>query len=61
MATIAAAASSPTAGYDRAFRISAATMVIGATLALALPGKPKPDPHATSRKESAEPAVLIEA
>ena len=55
MATIAAGASTPTAGYDRAFWISAATLVIGATLALALPGKPKPEQHATSRKEIAEP------
>ena len=61
MATVAAGASSPTAGYDRAFWISAAAMVIGATLALALPGKPKPERHAVGNEEIAEPAVLVEA
>jgi EmrB/QacA subfamily drug resistance transporter len=61
MATVATGASSPTAGYDRAFWISAAAMVIGATLALALPGKPKPEHHAVGNEEIAEPAVLVEA
>jgi EmrB/QacA subfamily drug resistance transporter len=61
MATVAAGASSPTAGYDRAFWMSAAAMVIGATLALALPGKPKPERHAVGNEEIAEPAVLVEA
>ena len=61
MATVAAGASSPTAGYDRAFWISAAAMVIAATLALALPGKPKPARHITSGEEIAEPTVLVEA
>jgi len=56
MATIASAASTPTAGYDRAFWISAAAMVTGATLALALPGKPKPERHIASSE-----AVLVEA
>ena len=37
MATVAAGASSPTAGYDRAFWITAAALVVGAALALALP------------------------
>ena len=53
MATVAAGASSPTAGYNRAFWICAAAMVTGAALALALPGKPKPEGHATGQRESA--------
>lgn len=61
MATVASAASTPTAGYDRAFWISAGTMVAGATLALALPGKARPESHSSSRKEIAELPVLIEA
>jgi EmrB/QacA subfamily drug resistance transporter len=61
MATVAAGASSPTAGYDRAFGISAAAMVIGAMLALALPGKPEPERQVTSSEEIAEPTVLVEA
>ena len=60
MATVASAASTPTAGYDRAFWISAGTMVAGATLALALPGKARPE-HSSSRTEIAEPPVMIEA
>jgi hypothetical protein len=42
MATVAGAAASPTAGYDRAFWISGAALVIGAMLALLLPGRAKP-------------------
>ncbi len=61
MATIAAGASTPTAGYDRAFWVTAAAMVTGATLAGALPGKPKPERHAVGNEEIAEPAVLVEA
>ena len=61
MATIAAGASSPTAGYDRAFWISAAAMVIGATLALALPGKPKRERQIPGGEEIAEPIVLVDA
>ncbi len=61
MATIAAGASSPTAGYDRAFWISAVAMVIAAVLALVLPGKPKPERHVTSSERIAEPTVLVEA
>jgi EmrB/QacA subfamily drug resistance transporter len=61
MATVAAGASSPTVGYDRAFWISAAAMVIVAALARALPGNPKPQQQVTSRKENAEAAVLVEA
>ncbi len=61
MATIAAGASSPTAGYDRAFWISAAAMVIGATLALALPGKPKRERQIPRGEEIAEPTVLVDA
>jgi predicted MFS family arabinose efflux permease len=61
MATVAAGASSPTAGYDRAFWISAAAMVIVAALAGALPGKPKPEQHVTSGEEIAEPTALVDA
>jgi EmrB/QacA subfamily drug resistance transporter len=61
MATVAAGASSPTAGYDRAFWMSAAALVIGATLALALPGKPKPERRSFGNEDIAEPAVLVEA
>jgi sugar phosphate permease len=61
MATIAAGASSPTAGYDRAFWICAVAMVIGAALALMLPGNPKPERHPTSSEQIAEPTVLVEA
>jgi hypothetical protein len=57
---VAAGASSPTAGYDRAFWISAAAMVIVAALAGALPGKPKPVQRVTGREEFAE-AALVEA
>ncbi len=46
MATVAAAASSPTAGYDRAFWISAAALGVGAVLALILPSRPKPERQA---------------
>jgi EmrB/QacA subfamily drug resistance transporter len=60
MATVAAGASSPTGGYDRAFWISAAAMVIVAALAGALPGKPKPVQRVTGREEFAE-AALVEA
>jgi EmrB/QacA subfamily drug resistance transporter len=60
MATIAAGASSPTAGYDRAFWISAAAMVIGALIALVLPGAPKPERQATRSEPIAE-RVLVEA
>jgi predicted MFS family arabinose efflux permease len=48
MATIAAGASSPTAGYDRAFGIGAAAMALGAALALTLPTKAGPARHLTS-------------
>jgi hypothetical protein len=61
MATVAAGASSPTAGYDRAFWICAAAMVIVAALARALPGKPEPERDVTSREEIAEPTALVEA
>jgi MFS family permease len=65
MATVAAGAPSATAGYDRAFWITAASMLIGAALALVLPGMPKPERQATDREEIAEPrgalvAVAIE-
>jgi EmrB/QacA subfamily drug resistance transporter len=58
MATIAAGASSPTAGYDRAFWICAAAILIAAVLALALPGKPKPQRRASSAAQIAEPALV---
>jgi EmrB/QacA subfamily drug resistance transporter len=61
MATVAAGASSATAGYDRAFAISAAALAIGAVLALALPAKPKPERHITSGEEIAEPVVVVQA
>jgi EmrB/QacA subfamily drug resistance transporter len=61
MATVAARASSPTAGYDRAFWICAAALVIAAALARALPGKPKAQQHVTSREEMTEPAALADA
>jgi hypothetical protein len=59
MATIAAGASSPTAGYDRAFWICAATILVGAALALALPGKPRAERH-VGAGQIADP-VLVEA
>ena len=59
MATVAAAASSPTGGYDRAFWISAAAIAeSAAVLALALPGKPKPQQHATSDEQISVPALV---
>jgi predicted MFS family arabinose efflux permease len=61
MATVVAGASSPTAGYDRAFWITAAAMVIVAVLAGALPGKPKPERQVTTGAEIAEPTALVEA
>jgi hypothetical protein len=57
MATIAARASSPVAGY-RAFWISSAAMATGRCWPWRCPAT-KPDPHATSRKVSAEAAALI--
>jgi EmrB/QacA subfamily drug resistance transporter len=42
MATVAAAAATPTGGYDRAFWICAAALGVGAVLALVLPSTPKP-------------------
>jgi EmrB/QacA subfamily drug resistance transporter len=61
MATVAAGASSAASGDDRAFIISAGVLVVGAMLALALPGKPKPERHVTSGEEIAEPTVVVEA
>jgi EmrB/QacA subfamily drug resistance transporter len=61
MATVAAGASSPTAGYDRAFWISAGAMVIVAVLARALPGRPKPERHVATGEEIAEAGVLVDA
>jgi EmrB/QacA subfamily drug resistance transporter len=61
MATVAAGAASAAAGYDRAFTMSAVAMVIGAALAMVLPGKPRPERHITSGEEIAEPIVVVEA
>ncbi len=61
MATIAAGASSPTAGYDRAFWTCAAAILIAAVLALALPGPARPQPQVSSDEETAQPLVLVEA
>jgi EmrB/QacA subfamily drug resistance transporter len=61
MATVAAGASSPTAGYDRAFWLTAAVMVVAAALALALPGKAMPERHSAGDAEIGEAAVLVEA
>jgi predicted MFS family arabinose efflux permease len=60
MAPIAAGASSPTAGYDRAFWTCAAAILIAAVLALALPGQPKPQPR-TSSGEQIAPLALVDA
>jgi EmrB/QacA subfamily drug resistance transporter len=58
MATVAAAASTPTAGYDRAVWIGAAALTTAAMLALVLPGKATPGPQVTGSERT---AVLIEA
>ncbi|HEX4431457.1 MAG TPA: MFS transporter, partial [Frankiaceae bacterium] len=59
MATVAAGAASPTVGYDRAFRITAAVLVIGAALALALPGMPKPEIQGEVQDEIAAPEGVL--
>jgi EmrB/QacA subfamily drug resistance transporter len=61
MATVAAGASSAADGYDRAFGIAAAAMVVAAALSFVLPTKPKPERHITSGEEIAEPVVVLEA
>jgi EmrB/QacA subfamily drug resistance transporter len=61
MATIAAGASSPTAGYDRAFWTCAAAILVAAVLALALPGKPKPQRQASSEEQLAPTLALVDA
>ncbi len=60
MATVAAGASSATAGTDRAFTITAVSLFVGAGLATLLPAKPKVD-HIASGEEIAEPAVVLES
>jgi EmrB/QacA subfamily drug resistance transporter len=55
MATVAAGAASPTAGYDRAFWISATALGVGAGLALLLPGRPKPELTVVADIELAAP------
>jgi EmrB/QacA subfamily drug resistance transporter len=61
MATIAAGASSPTAGYDRAFWTCAGAIVMAAVFALALPGRPAPQQHASSGEQLAPPLALVDA
>jgi predicted MFS family arabinose efflux permease len=61
MATIAAGASSPTAGDDRAFWISGGALAIGAVLALVLPGKAQPERDATIDLEAAAPEAALVA
>ncbi len=57
MATVAAGASTATGGQDRAFAITAVTLVIGAGLALLLPAKPKVGSGVPAAV--AQPAVVI--
>jgi EmrB/QacA subfamily drug resistance transporter len=59
MATVAAGASSPTAGYDRAFSITAVAVAIGAALALLLPGKPAAAPETAAPGESEAPERVL--
>jgi EmrB/QacA subfamily drug resistance transporter len=58
-ATVAAGASTATAGYDRAFLFSAVALLVGAGLAFLLPSKPKVD-HVSSGEEIATGAVVLE-
>ena len=58
MSTVAAAAATPTAGYDRAFTISAATIAVGGALAFALPRGPRPIRPALGNKRAPEPNPL---
>ncbi len=51
LATVAGGASSPTAGYDRAFTISAVAMLMGAALALMLPKGPRPQSQSPAAEE----------
>jgi EmrB/QacA subfamily drug resistance transporter len=60
MATIAGGAATPTTGYDRAFWISAAMLLIGAAIALALPAEPRRTQLVPSSDEFAERSVLVE-
>ena len=55
MATVAAAATTPTGGYDRAFWICAAALGVGAVLALVLPSTPKPGSVAIPDVETLAP------
>ena len=59
LATIAAGASTATAGYDRAFLLAGLALLIGAGLAFLLPAKPKVD-HIASGEEIATGAVVME-
>jgi EmrB/QacA subfamily drug resistance transporter len=55
MATVAAAASSASAGYDRAFTIAAAAVAVGAGLGFTLPGRPMWKRHIASSRRAGEP------
>jgi EmrB/QacA subfamily drug resistance transporter len=59
-ATVAAGASSATAGYDRAFLFSAISLLVGAGLAFLLPAKPKVD-HVAGGEERAINAMVVES
>lgn len=66
MATVAAGATSATAGTDRAFIITAVTLFVGAALATLLPAKPRVSPAVAvdltgEGDEIIEPLVAIEA
>jgi EmrB/QacA subfamily drug resistance transporter len=58
MATAAAGASSAAVGYDRAFTICATAVLIGAALALALPGRPTRTRRTPSSDNAPEPIVV---
>ncbi len=61
MATVAGGASSPTAGYDRAFWMCAGAILIGAVLALALSGRPTRQRRVGAAEQPAQSLVLVEA
>ncbi len=61
MATVAAGAASPTAGYDHAFWISATALVAGAVLAMALPARSQPEAGATVDLETTAPEAALAA
>ncbi len=59
MATVATGASSPTAGYNRAFWMCAAALFIGGALALLLPGRAKPERRASDLTGDAVPEEVL--